>query len=422
MRTLAALGLATLALAGALAWLLGLPTTRRGPLEPREARAELHVRDAALPSDLASPARRHELASEPEAPASTREAATPGPALPASIQWLEGLVWFPVGTPVDEEAFVVAHTAANLEPREHRVAVAADGTFRMALPLNVREAQLALEARYLFLERHLNWRRGDADTVVLQPKLGHWIEGLVVDDLGARVERFTLEAHRIRTAPWHVSYAPSRSFEDAGGAFWMGGLAPGTWDLLVQGPGHLASTTRVELPSARPIRLVLPRSAVARGRVLSPHGEPVARARIEVRSDGTPPSGQADPEGRFEIEGLGPGRVTLRALSYRFAPSAPVTLELQVGERVEDLRLELREGGWARFRVFQRREPVDAVLTLTDASGAQHPLFATGTGSYRLGPAAAGTYTVRARRDGQTVEREFEVVPGAPELVLDLQF
>jgi hypothetical protein len=420
MRTLAALGLPALALTGALAWLLELPTARRGSLEPLEAVVESPELDAALPSELASPARRPELAPEPWAPASTREAATPGPALPAPIHWVEGLVRFPAGTPADEHTYVLALTAAKREPREHKVAVAADGTFRMALPMDVRDAQLALEARYLFLEHPVNWQRGSAETVVLQPKLGHWIEGIVVDDRGARLEHFTLTAHGVRTAPY-VSYAPSRSFEAAGGAFWMGGLAPGGWDLLVRSPGHLTSTTRIELPAAEPIQLVLTRSAVARGVALSPYGEPVPRAHIEVRSNDATPSGQANLQGRFEIEGLGPGPVTLRALSHRFAPSAPVTLELQAGERVEDLCLELREGGWAHFRIFQRREPVDAFVTVTDTSGAEHQVFATGTGGYRLGPAAAGAYTVGARRDGQTVEREFEVVPGAPALVLDLQ-
>ncbi|HEX6884304.1 MAG TPA: carboxypeptidase-like regulatory domain-containing protein [Planctomycetota bacterium] len=423
MKALAAIGLAGLALWGALSWLREVPRTREEPLEPREARAGSHELDVDSASVLTTPAQLPELASAAPAPASTREAATPPRAARVPIQMVLGRVWFPAGTPADERAFVIAHAWTDTQPSDHKVAVALDGTFRLDLPADARNAKLELEARYLVLEPRVDWHRGDTETVVLLPQLNRWIAGNVTDDRGVPLESFTLEASGTRSAPWHVSNTPSRTFEHAGGAFQMAGLAPGTWDLVVQSPGHLPRTTRIELPVADPIQIVLPRSAVVRGIVVSPHGVPLPRAHVEIRSDGTsPPQGQADSQGRFEIDGLAAGRATLRARSHRYAPSEPVTVELVAGSSVEDLRLELRQGGSALLRVVQRAEPVEAVLTITDANSALQPSFAVGKGTYRFGPAVPGIYTVHARRSDQTLERRFAIVPGAPEQAIELAF
>jgi hypothetical protein len=153
---------AVLVLAALLAGALWYVTTSRSPagtaaVEVVETTAAEHERAR---QDLAAP-RTADVAEtpddEPRTPsASLREAApTARDAWLASAHWVEGRVVFPPRTPPDEELFVAAE-GSSVE--EHRVAVGADGSFRVAFDVDTRVGSLRLDGRYLWLREEPIWK------------------------------------------------------------------------------------------------------------------------------------------------------------------------------------------------------------------------------------------------------------------------
>jgi hypothetical protein len=166
------------------------------------------------------------------------------------------------------------------------------------------------------------------------------------------------------------------------------------------------AATRVEVPLAAPLEIVLRRQAAVTGVVLSPQGAPLAGARVEARSGassgrgfgggpfgggGGGPSARSDEKGAFVLSKLSPGAVRLVARADGFAPSEPRTVELDSGGSASDVVLQLRVGGRIEGVVYDANGAPDAGRMIVVGS------FGPGSGGDMAGQStsdAAGRFTI----------------------------
>ncbi len=155
-----------------------------------------------------------------------------------------------------------------------------------------------------------------------------------------------------------------RATRSTGGRFEFTGLVPGTYSLEVDAPQGYASSY-----SARQVQIQDSRGCAEEnfafapagritGQLIGPDGRPLGRLAVEVASPEARPhadyglstqSTRSDPDGRFELAGLPPGRyllgVNLRDLPSAFNPYArtvypggdqdPHIIELTLGQAVD---------------------------------------------------------------------------------------
>jgi uncharacterized GH25 family protein len=191
--------------------------------------------------------------------------------------------------------------------------------------------------------------------IVLQP--GHSIRARVVDDTGAPLESFTVDARPSYSDDnfTEAGNPISRFFDAAHGLFELRGLHDGLWSVSVRSFAHARSAeVTCKLPSDSPLPdFVVPRASSVSGVVVDADGHPVERPDLRlVRSwDGR---GQRAPElwwhsddddGRFKWRELAPGSYQLVASTKGSASSAPLAIDLAAGREIEGLVLALRAGG-----------------------------------------------------------------------------
>ena len=115
---------------------------------------------------------------------------------------------------------------------------------------------------------------------------------------------------------------PGVALSDAEGHFIVRGLAPGSYDANVTAPGY-SPATRWSLTVAQgesfPVELKLSRTGAVEGQVRDSRGAPVAAARVSAINVGRrekDPSSidvRTDTEGRYRLEGLATGYMSLSA-------------------------------------------------------------------------------------------------------------
>ena len=129
-------------------------------------------------------------------------ARAPVPRKAGAVRWLEGRVVFPEGTPLDEKLEVEARGGvfAGSEPkrRRHRVSVAPDGTFRVAVAKDTRKARLLVFGQYCRLVEPFVWSAKDPSEIELWPGLGVAVDVQLVgpevmDGLEAKVVSYWLD-------------------------------------------------------------------------------------------------------------------------------------------------------------------------------------------------------------------------------------
>ncbi len=299
-----------------------------------------------------------------------------------SEQWLEGRVSLDPATPRDEvlsvfavERAVEAHMlydddgeGANVGlpgTRRHddfvsEALVAADGSFRLALPAEAEVAHLALLGRYTYSPRTSEVRLPAAKPPVLAGELGAWITG-------------QLSAKEGKLAGIEVELRP-----DLSGGFDAFGVGRQTWEpkstsgpdgrfelravstsvqhgLLARPDDHaalLANGIAVEAGEHLDRSFTLTAGATVRGRVLGPDGEPVEGAKVAAalpgilgRAIGSVREGTSDADGRYELPHVVPGKLEVRAEKDGFTTaSARPEQALAEGEVREGLDLALERG------------------------------------------------------------------------------
>ncbi len=231
--------------------------------------------------------------------------------------------------------------------------------------------------------------------------------GRVVDDAGAPVDAFEVEARRADWPRWMEgpSAEVSARFDGAAGRFDLSTLDAGTWEVSIEAAGHLWSGQReVVVPAVDGEPFVLTRTARLSGTVLDPNGEPVVGAEVRASLDsqgGRSAVTETDAQGRFELDSVGPGALSLEASSDDWAPSRSGHLDSEPGSEHRDWTLHLTRGGAVGGVVFDSAGVPDVGRSIGVQSqfGDVREAFSDDSGSFLVEHLAPGVYQVIAMPD-----------------------
>ena len=434
-RWLTALLALAAAIVGALVWVApGERVVERTEVAAREPSANSRANDAALAdAGLLQAALAPASTSAAEAPAESAASVTPAPPPAESARnavrsayeleldaarWVEGRVLFPPGTPADEHAVVVAKGKGFQHGPPHRVAVAADGSFRVAFAAGTAVGRLELEARYLSLERPERVTLDEGPVrVELVPALGGALCGRLVPPQGS-ADLATLLAGTKLTLELTSSAGPK--VDDAArflGAeigsnldFELGGLAAGAYrialDLATFVPVRVEDVA-IELGRVTTLDVPLESGVTLAGSVLDDAGQPVAGAEVQAfadRSKAPERIATSDEDGAFVLRGLVPARIELYARQRGFEDASIELGALADGEVRAGIELVLDPGLSIAGQVLwpDGTSAAGALVRVSPEDGQDSvSLFgrrwtADADGRFRIGGLDAGTFRLEA--------------------------
>ncbi|WNG24318.1 carboxypeptidase regulatory-like domain-containing protein [Cystobacter fuscus] len=154
--------------------------------------------------------------------------------------------------------------------------------------------------------------------VRLQLGPGSVLEGRVLE----RTSGAPVVGARVDVSPHGQNGDTGRESTDGTGHFQVGGLAPGSYDVVVTAPGFTPALRRGLTVTPRErfsVDLVLTRMGVVEGQVRDVAGQPVEGARVIAPNLGpeelesTPLESRSDATGHYRLEGLNVGRQPLIA-------------------------------------------------------------------------------------------------------------
>ena len=287
----------------------------------------------------------------------------------------------------------------------------------------------------------------DLGTVALEP--GTKLAGRVLDGKRRPIAEAAvrIEASRpgwISTArPGPIAPEETQAESDADGRFVIADLAAGErLEVSVWKSGYAAARLPgVEVPTAAPVEIVLASAARVSGRVVDREGKARAGAWVSLSAEvSSGPviggkaapgqfagSGQCDEDGRFIIEDLEPGTLTLSAGAEGYLPTRRPGIKLGEGAELAGIEVVLERGATVFGQVLAADgTPVaDARVSVvgTDEGFFASAPWATadGDGAYRLTGVAPGRHSIAAERRGHLrVARELDVELGDNRLDLQL--
>ncbi len=179
--------------------------------------------------------------------------------------------------------------------------------------------------------------------VATRPKLG--LDGIVVDETGAPVTSFRVQAYRATF--FGKRDEMNATFESAAGSFHIELPKAGKWRLSVEADGYaqLQERLSVRIPlGGGPCKVVMVRLATVTGLVLDPLGNPVADA---VVVDGRSSDCWTDAQGRFTFGSRTGEPIALEARHHDWVASEPI-LAISARELAPEVVLRLRAGGCIR--------------------------------------------------------------------------
>jgi hypothetical protein len=154
--------------------------------------------------------------------------------------------------------------------------------------------------------------------VRIQLGQGGALEGRVV----AKATGAPVAGASVDVSPYSKNGDSGRAVTDESGRFSVGGLAPGSYDLVVGAPGFSSVTRRaltVTSGERFPVEVLLTGTGTVEGQVRNGAGQPVSGAYVTGGSRWAGSLGNAaaesrtDAEGRYRLEGLAAGSVSLTA-------------------------------------------------------------------------------------------------------------
>lgn len=265
--------------------------------------------------------------------------------------------------------------------------------------------------------------------LVLTLSPGTAVAGTVVDDAGAPLERFRIQAEPLESEPLGGARVLER-FRDRGGRFTLEGLGDGAWLVTATADGHGTSEPSAVDARGEPIdlRLVVPRGARLAGVVRDAQGEPILGARVVLRTMSVAALGElawnertnrTNLAGEFELDEVPPGTVTLTASAPGDAPSAETELELAPAEERRGVELTLAaSGGVMGVVILQGPLPEDLHVEATRASGGEvASARADRSGRFELDDLAPGTWQVEPALDLGADDSAFVAVVNASRTV-----
>lgn len=181
------------------------------------------------------------------------------------------------------------------------------------------------------------------------------VSGWVVDDVGAPITEFAIEARCDSIGK--RSQRVERSFESSAGRFALP-LVPGEWELSAHNGNERRSTGVVlsVTDGTDGIELVIPRSGAISGIVVGGGGVPVADAEVHLHYPGEDeidfafgqapvPRARTDGPGSFHIQDVLPESVEIMARHPEYADGEWTRVPVPPGTLVERVEIELTPGG-----------------------------------------------------------------------------
>jgi len=303
--------------------------------------------------------------------------------------WLEVRIDSPLGTPGDEDVEVLAaslmgdgdapepvasrdgtFTFTSMDSggtaHEYRARRDPSGGFRVAFAAGAVKGRIELNAHYLYLPEALDVDLPPSGPITLHPKLGGRLRARlqVPASLPDDVKAENLVGAELELSGWtQGDHHRTRGEVGAELVADIGGLRPGMmYTLQIQlpalvdvneGPLSFGQGETVE----RTIDLVV--GARLRGRVVDDAGTPVSGAdvMVEIR-EGRNSFGSSGPErdrsaddGSFDLRGIPPGKIGLRAREEQHCASENRALELTDRQVLEGVDLVLPRGNTLAGRV-----------------------------------------------------------------------
>jgi hypothetical protein len=247
--------------------------------------------------------------------------------------------------------------------------------------------------------------------VRIQLGQGSALEGRVV----ARGTGAPVAGASVDVSPYGSNGDSGRAVTDGSGQFSVGGLAPGSYDLVVSAPGFSTLNRRALTVSAGerfPVEIQLEGTGAVEGQVRDSAGQPVVGAQV-VGGDrwagslsGVPAEARTDAEGRYRLDGLfaGTQSITARREGATLGSSQRVAIKAGATEKVD---FTLAETGTVEGVIrpasgslpseqllvltFPQRKGRGAFFTFTDF----RPTEADATGAFQM-TLPAGSYELRA--------------------------
>ena len=220
------------------------------------------------------------------------------------------------------------------------------------------------------------------------------------------------------------------------GRFALEEVPAGRWAVVVEAKGYQAARAGgvvvEEATTTDGVEVRVPAGSVLKGRVLDAKtGRPVVEAGVSASAVEGPGGAMpapiqaldgdgifSDSDGRFEIEGLAPGKVTLR-VDHDDYEVRTETVELKEGGSSVEVSLS-RGGTLGGTVVSATRQPVPGAEVSVQAAGEGGPgrgLFGGGssavtdaTGRFRFDHLSAGRYSATSQHSGQSSEPQAVVL------------
>jgi hypothetical protein len=259
------------------------------------------------------------------------------------------------------------------------------------------------------------------DVGTLKARQGERLRGRVLGESGESVAGLGVSARSLEPErPTHVLMAPLGAVTCEDGTFELGGLPPGRFrvEVLRDEPAGLAfaelevvegvtaeATLRFRAPGA------------ADGRVVQ-GGRPVIGALVITGEPSVARAASTDEEGRFDLDGLPPGRYELSALLPTPAATVYSTTRCEVAPGcVTPVELELPSGpGWSGLLSLAGEPLAQARLRVERVDG---PLLvgalalSAADGRFELPHLPPGRYEVVVERPGREPQRLEVELPGS---------
>ncbi|MBN8228697.1 carboxypeptidase regulatory-like domain-containing protein [Corallococcus macrosporus] len=179
------------------------------------------------------------------------------------------------------------------------------------------------------------------------------VEGRVVDTSGAPLEGIHLELSG-NLGAWDDLVSRDSQRSDATGRFVLDAQRGGKAQLLVEDPSFQSLSIDVSVPS-KDVVVVLDRGASVSGTVTDPRGLPLRGATVTLLEDSEdtedsslyeePRQGMTDEQGRFQLQGIAPGKYLLGAVIRGDLIDASVSQPIAFQAREhQDVSLRLEAG------------------------------------------------------------------------------
>lgn len=215
---------------------------------------------------------------------------------------------------------------------------------------------------------------------------------------------------------------------DAEGRYRLEGLRPGRAELSVRHEDFaVARQTVVVEPGENRLDVTLDSGVTVSGRVVAESGEPLVGADVRLRTSSLTAFGRqgdtSGSDGAFSIRGVREGSYTLIAEKQGFASGVVEELEVGAGG-VEGLEVRLAPGSAIVGRLIGLDPSEYASVQVL--AGARAGVARLGSvdrdGNYRIEDLAPGSYQVNAQAGSRSARDSVDVVEGAGEILLDLEF